>query len=239
MSKKVIATFPSRDELTGLICPPATQSHVPIAHDKAVSMVEDGLSLWGMGIESQRHELTHEGNRLFSVFNLLRESQDGDFRFAVGMRNAHDKSAAYGVCSGTSVMVCSNMQFGGTITSSRRHTTNIMDDIVGMVNGTIGQFVAGFDRRESFFNNMKKAEIGDGEANDLVIKALDAGALPASAIPKVLKEYREPRHPEFKPRTAWSLYNSFTEVFKEDRVANLPERGEALDLAFAGTQTVR
>ena len=37
----------------------------------------------------------------------------------------------------------------------------------------------------------------------------------ASRLPKVIEAWEEPRHEEFSPRTAWSLFNAFTEVGKE------------------------
>ena len=54
---------------------------------------------------------------------------------------------------------------------------------------------------------------------------------PPSSIPRVLKEYREPWHPEFMPRTAWSLHNSFTEVMKS-KPHLIPERTRILTGVF-------
>jgi hypothetical protein len=46
----------------------------------------------------------------------------------------------------------------------------------------------------------------------------DGGGKPreqsASRLPKVIEAWEEPRHEEFAPRTAWSLFNAFTEVQK-------------------------
>ena len=53
------------------------------------------------------------------------------------------------------------------------------------------------------------------EAHDLVIRALDVGATPGSDIPSIVKEWRDPKHDEFKPRNAWSLFNAFTEIGKK------------------------
>jgi hypothetical protein len=39
----------------------------------------------------------------------------------------------------------------------------------------------------------------------------------------------QPRHEEFKPRTAWSLFNCFTEVLKETSFFALPPRTVALN----------
>ena len=37
----------------------------------------------------------------------------------------------------------------------------------------------------------------------------------ATRLPAVLREWREPRHPEFREgRTAWRLFNAFTEALK-------------------------
>ena len=59
----------------------------------------------------------------------------------------------------------------------------------------------------------------------------DDEAIAPSAIPRVLKEYREPWHEEFMPRTAWSLHNAFTEVLKE-KAHLIPERSRILTSVF-------
>ena len=44
----------------------------------------------------------------------------------------------------------------------------------------------------------------------------------------MLKEWREPSHDEFRPRTAWSLFNAFTEAHKSVNPHTAVRRGEAL-----------
>ena len=56
-----------------------------------------------------------------------------------------------------------------------------------------------------------------GELKDHV-REVRSRVLPASRLPKVIEAWEEPPHPEFAPRTAWSLFNAFTEVQK----ANAP-----------------
>jgi hypothetical protein len=55
---------------------------------------------------------------------------------------------------------------------------------------------------------------GQSHLHDLVLRAYRSQAIPASAIASVILEFEEPRHPEFRERTAWSLFNAFTEVLK-------------------------
>jgi hypothetical protein len=45
-------------------------------------------------------------------------------------------------------------------------------------------------------------------------EAVKANVLPGSRLPKVIDAWEEPSHEEFAPRTAWSLFNAFTEVQK-------------------------
>jgi hypothetical protein len=47
-----------------------------------------------------------------------------------------------------------------------------------------------------------------------MVEAIRANVLPASRLPKVIEAWEEPQHEEFAPRTAWSLFNAFTEVQK-------------------------
>ena len=69
--------------------------------------------------------------------------------------------------------------------------------------------------------------LGDADAHDLTIKALDSGVVCASRIPDVLREWREPRHAAFEPRTAWSWFNAVTETLKGS-LHVLPKRSQAL-----------
>ena len=60
------------------------------------------------------------------------------------------------------------------------------------------------------------------------IRACDVGVCSNRLIPAVLREWREPRHQEFKGRDVWSLFNSFTEALKDGNLAELPKRTESL-----------
>ena len=47
-----------------------------------------------------------------------------------------------------------------------------------------------------------------------MLRAYRAKAITARAIAEVVQEFEEPRHPEFRDWTLWSLFNGFTEVLK-------------------------
>ena len=70
--------------------------------------------------------------------------------------------------------------------------------------------------------------------HDLVIRALDVGAISASKIPALLHEWREPTLSAWRdePKSCWKLHNAFTEVWKTvgriGPVWRLPQRSKAL-----------
>jgi hypothetical protein len=47
-----------------------------------------------------------------------------------------------------------------------------------------------------------------------MVEAIRQNAIPASHLPLVMELWNRPRHEEFHPATAWSLFNAFTEVGK-------------------------
>jgi hypothetical protein len=82
--------------------------------------------------------------------------------------------------------------------------------------------------QERRFAAFQSHELPDTGAHDLIIQALDSRVIPVTRIPAVLQEWREPRHPEFRQgRTAWRLFNAFTEILKGN-LGELPRRTQAL-----------
>ena len=54
--------------------------------------------------------------------------------------------------------------------------------------------------------------------------------LPVTWVPEVVVQWRQPNHREFLAdgRTAWTLFNAFTEVLKRGNLQQLPRRSQAL-----------
>jgi len=78
----------------------------------------------GWNIVSEEYGLGSGDSKMFGV---LRFSPNGraDFTRALGIRNSHDKSLAVGLTAGISVLVCSNLSFGGEEVVHRKHTSKI------------------------------------------------------------------------------------------------------------------
>ena len=148
----------------------------------------------------------------------------------VGLRNSHDKSCPASIALGAAVFCCDNLSFSGEVTLARRHTRYIERDLPRVVTTAIGNLVDMRQKQDRRIAQYKATELIDSQAHDLVVRALGASVVPATQVPKVLAEWRQPRHREFAEdgRTAWRLFNAFTEVLKGRNVAMLPRRTQAL-----------
>jgi hypothetical protein len=111
---------------------------------------------------------------------------------------------------------------------ARKHTTHIGRELPQLVDRATG-LLGGLRRtQEQRFLAYRQHELSEGQAHDTIIQALDAQVVPVTHIPDVLRQWREPRHPEFREgRTAWRLFNAFTEVLKGN-LDMLPRRTQAL-----------
>lgn len=212
--------------------PDPTKTHHPIPHGKLIETVTDHIELsgwdvaeseWGMWGPEEMPDarmfgvMTIQPKRVAvdpSVVHDITALAPSDYGLVVGLRNAHDKMFAASMAMGSRVFVCDNLAFSGEIQIARKHTRHILRDLDRLVIQAVGKIAAmrvSQDRRLAAY---KGYELTDAEVHDLLVRAVDGKVMANSYIPKVLAEWREPRHPEFEDRTAWSLFNGFTEAFK-------------------------
>jgi hypothetical protein len=152
----------------------------------------------------------------------------------VGIRNSHDKTFPAGIVAGTHVMCCDNLAFSGEVQISRKHTRYALRDLPLMTSRAVGQLSLKLHNLDQRILCYHETPINDPRAHDIVVRALDSGVITTTQVPEVLAEWREPSHEQFQPRTAWSLFNAFTEVHKRVNPHTRVRRGEALYGIFDG-----
>lgn len=220
------AAHVNREALDHITTPEATDTWHPIPHTSFITQVEKALTATNMRVVSQAHSITKEGNRYFGLFQVSNCVSTGeDYSYVLGMRNSHDKSFPAGLVVGSQVFVCDNLSFSGEIRIARRHTRHIMTDLPKLTGSAIGMLASKWTLMTDRIAKYKTTEISDKDAHDFVVRALDIGVATLQQVPAVLNEWRAPRHPEFAAdKTAWRLFNSFTEVMKSTSLSALPKR---------------
>jgi len=218
-----------RQKLNIVETPQPTQTWTPIPHWQLVDEVERSLVNTGFNIVNQSHALSRKDARYFGLFEITNGNNNDDYNTVVGLRNSHDKSFPAGLVIGSGVFVCDNLAFSGEIKFGRRHTANIVRDLTGLVDAAVGRINALRISQDARIDAYKQAELSQTQADHLLIELLRARVVTSTKIPKILKEYEDPRHFEFREdgETVWRFFNAVTENLKGG-LADLPRVGQAL-----------
>src|SRR5579864_9258241 len=203
-----------RTELAQIAVPEATRTHQPVPHHEIVEALVETLSFRHIGVVGDEYAVSSDGMKMFGVLDL--ETQMEGCRFAIGIRNSHDKSLRLGLTAGVRVFVCYNMAFSGDfapVLAKHTKSFNLVDTLaVG-----VDRIQRNFEPMQRQVEHWREAQISDERAKLIFYSAFVDGKLdaPRSLLPEVHRLYFEPQYEEFSPRTMWSLSNAFTSAFKK------------------------
>ena len=117
-----------RNESTGTNWPscqprPATETHKPIPHIEVVNAIIETLGFRHIAVHRDEYAVSEDGNKMFGLMEL--DQTFTGCRFALGLRNSHDKTMRLALTVGYRVFVCDNMAFNGDFTPLlAKHTKN-------------------------------------------------------------------------------------------------------------------
>lgn len=212
--------------------PPGTRTWKPIAHADFAKVVREVIDRRDYAILRERYAVTKDGRRMFGVFDLTRRGMciaNGSVGLSIGIRNSVDKTIAGTILGGERVFVCNNLAFSTKLAEIRKHTRHFRRDLEAKVNIAIARCEEHVDDVSRKVHHLKATECSDDRACGIIIDAAQSGACRWRDIPKVIKAWRFPSYYEFQARSAWSLYNAFTEVGK-DWFASNPQQAVAASL---------
>jgi hypothetical protein len=204
----------TKADLASVPVPDHTDSYVPVPYLRFVEEVEIHVPRFGLTITGEQFALARDGAQMFGVLTCTNGHDQADYALAIGLRSSYDRSLAVGLVAGTRVFCCDNLAFSGEAAMHRKHTANVFRDLPDLIYQMLSKVSAIRERHEAEIGAWKARELGPADAHHLMVEAIRARAIPASQLPMVLEAWEEPNHPEFESRTAWSLYNAFTEIAK-------------------------
>lgn len=212
----------TREALATIEPPEPTDTWYPLKHATMLDAVDETLQSAGYDIAASWLSVSRQGDRFFGVLDLSSQIVEG-VRLSVGIRNSNDKSFPLGFCCGTRTFVCDNLAFDSDIVISKRHTRfgecRYREGIANAV-ASLQQYQSTEAER---IESLRNRRMSPDRANSVMLQAYERGVVGARLLPTLIKEWREPRYDDFKPRTAYSLLNCYTEVVK-DRFRQQPQR---------------
>lgn len=215
----------SREELATLPCPPPTKTWAPVGHLRVLDTAVATLGDAGYAIEKMRLGVSRDDGRFFGTLDLSTQlTIDGTVTLAVGIRNSVDKTFPMGFCAGSRVFVCDNLAFRADLMVRRKHSLNGAARFSADIANAVMQLTSFKDAETVRIAAMHETELTDMAADSLILRAVtEKGIMPLRSIPAVVREWKEPRHELFQPRTAWSLFNAFTAAFASLQGSNPAE----------------
>ena len=199
----------TREALQSVPTPPAIGRHLPIPHYELACTAVDRAKQFGLEITKEEWGLGSGGARLYGVLDFKPFpglTLPPGMAPSMGLRSSHDKSLAINICVGNGV-------FLGDFSVRKLHTTGFR--LVQETDAAFRQFENRIGGIGIMVDGLQRRALTDTEAKALTVDAFRAGTMPWRYMPEVLDDYFEPKHQEFNPRNAWSLYNAFTDVVKQ------------------------
>ena len=172
------------------------------------------LSFGQIGVVREEYAVSSDGMCMFGVMDLTTGFEG--CRFALGLRNSHDKSFRLSCTAGVRVFVCQNLAFHGEFTPVlAKHSKNFSIE---------DSFAIGVDRIQRNFEPLKRQieewkgrQLSTAVAKLIIYQAFieDELEVPKHLARRIHDLYFHPQFEDFQPRTMWSLSNAFTSAFKE------------------------
>ena len=206
------------DELQAVPTPPPEGRWHPVAHTRVLATVKETLHGAGYTIQAEKYGIAREGKRFFGVLDLSTPLAEG-VSLSVGVRNSVDKSFPLGFAAGSRVFVCDNLAFRSELLVRRKHTINGMRAFGTAIGSAVASLASFKEAEQDRIRRMAEQELTPAMASHIILSAYRRGIVSSLQLPHVCQAWEEPPHDEFRPRTAWSLFNAFTEVLKPRAVA--------------------
>lgn len=207
------AKWASYEDVQRALVPVETDTFKPLPHRAFVDLMKTELTARKVDIVAEKYAMNKNGMQLFGMFDLATVAPSGDFRAVMGFRNSNDRTWAAGIVAGSRVFVCDNLAFSGDFFCLRKKHTPGLD--IGLhIGPAIDRFEDNFDLLVGLSEHLKTVSLSDTQAKELMVDLCGAKLFPLRLLPEVRKQWLEPEYPVFEDRTAWSLYNAFTESAK-------------------------
>lgn len=204
--------------------PLESTSYKPVYNGTLIDMIRDGADRWihASPLKTQ-YAMNKTGTRMFGTMTFDMGFPGRMLNFGFG--NSYDKSMSLRFVSGAQIFICDNLCYNGDAVSwVRKHTTHVMRDLEIKVKEAIQKAEAQFYEMNDKLIAFKEIPISQNRGFELLGLASGQKVLPETAISVAREDWIKPRHEEFEERTAYSLYNCFTEGCKKGEAGKRIER---------------
>ena len=202
-------------------------------YGRFVEEVELHVPRFGLTITDTRYALARDGLDMFGVLTCANGQDHADYALALGLRPKL-RPIPFGRNRGrqSRTFVCDNLAFSGGGYAPQAHGQRVPRPARPHLPHALEGQSSMQSRIHAEIAAMKARELSPETADHLMVESIRRGVIPASQLPLVMEAWNRPQHEEFKPDTAWSLFNAFTEVQKSRSPRVQMESGLRLSSTF-------
>lgn len=212
------------DFVLSLDAPEPTETWNPIPHRELIASVQHIFNKTGLVVDKKEYSVNPTGERMFGVWTLTNELMPGRFK-SIGFRNSTDKSMSIGMCAGERVFVCDNLAFHGEYISLRKHTGGLDSvELDFIATGAYSMISDQFMDMMLDYNRLRDIELSDRKIIHLTNRVIENGIVNTQNLPGFLKLLDT----KYYPDTAFSYFNAFTELVREEPLGKIADRTKAL-----------
>ena len=168
-----------RESLALVPTPLPTETHRPIPHHEVVQALIETLGFRHIGVVQDEYAVSPDGMKMFGVLDLETEIQG--CRFAIGIRNSHDKTMRLALTCGYRVFVCSNMAFSGDFTPVLAKHSKAFS-LVDAISVGVDRMQRSFEPMRKQVEAWQKSELTDVTARIIIYQAFIEGEFNAGCI---------------------------------------------------------
>jgi hypothetical protein len=207
------------EEVRAVVTPAPEGRWHPTSHITVLDSVRETLTGAGYTIKAEKYGLARNDHRFFGILDLETPLVTG-VGLSVGVRNSTDKTFPLGFAAGSRVFVCDNLAFSAELMVRRKHTRFGLQRFGNAIGEAVASLTSFKDAEADRIKKLADMELTARDASHIILTAYRRGIINTQQISDVIKEWEEPRHKDFQPRTAWSLFNSFTEILRDRAIKN-------------------
>jgi hypothetical protein len=204
----------SREQLALVPTPLGTATHRPVPHIEVVNALIETLGFRHVSVVKEEYAVDKTGNKMFGVMELDQGMEGA--RFALGVRNSHDKTFRLAITVGYRVFVCENLAFQGDFSPVlAKHSKHF--SLQNALSIGVDNMQRNFKPMVEAVERWRSMQITDVVARLTIYRAFIEAELevPRHLDRRVHDLYFNPQHEDFRPRTMWSLSNAFTSALKD------------------------
>lgn len=176
----------SEAEVLAVVAPEWTDTWHPVSHAQVIQATKLAVDNAGIGLVKAEYSLNKTGSRMFAVWHL--DVGNGEMGYALGIRQATDKSMGLGYCAGTSVFVCDNLCFSGDYIKFRMHTSGLnMDELRRIATEALSGAIVNMERFHTWHKNLANFYVPRTDLKQLVFDFATKGVFSGGQIGNFLE----------------------------------------------------